>query len=57
VKTKIALELMAPGQILEVWLDDGDPIDNVPGSVSAEGHKILAKNRVEKYWSLVIEKK
>ncbi len=56
VKTKIALEPLASGQVLEVWLDDGEPIDNVPGSVSAEGHKILAKNRVEKYWSLVIQK-
>ncbi len=56
VKTKIALEPLSPGQILEVWLDDGEPIDNVPGSVSAEGHKILSKNRVEKYWSLLIQK-
>ncbi|MBN4054283.1 sulfurtransferase TusA family protein [Nitrospira defluvii] len=41
VKTKLQLEDMAPGQILEVILDDGEPVKNVPRSVKAEGHKIL----------------
>ena len=34
VKTKLKLESMAPGQLLLVHLDDGDPIRNVPRSVS-----------------------
>lgn len=41
VKTKLRLELMQPGEILEVTLDKGEPIKNVPRSVKAEGHKIL----------------
>jgi TusA-related sulfurtransferase len=34
VKTKLKLEAMEHGQILSVLLDDGDPIQNVPLSVS-----------------------
>ena len=41
VKAKLTLEQMEPGQVLEMLLDDGDPIRNVPRSVRDEGHKIL----------------
>jgi tRNA 2-thiouridine synthesizing protein A len=41
VKTKLRLELMESGQVLEVTLDKGEPVKNVPRSVKAEGHKIL----------------
>jgi len=42
VKTKLHLETMEDGSVLEVQLDDGEPIVNVPRSVKDEGHKILA---------------
>ncbi|TKB53848.1 MAG: sulfurtransferase TusA family protein [Nitrospira sp.] len=42
VKTKLKLEAMEQGQVLSVLLDDGDPIGNVPRSVSNEGHTILS---------------
>ena len=47
VKTKLKLETMAPGQVLLVHLDDGDPIRNVPRSVSNEGHDVLSQVRAE----------
>ena len=50
VKTKIALTPMLSGQILEILLDDGAPIENVPGSVKNEGHTILSTEKVENYW-------
>jgi TusA-related sulfurtransferase len=42
VKTKLRLEEMQPGQVLEVVVDDGSPARNVPRSVEAEGHRVLA---------------
>lgn len=42
VKTKLRLERMQPGQVLEVVVDDGAPARNVPRSVEAEGHRVLA---------------
>jgi tRNA 2-thiouridine synthesizing protein A len=47
VKTKLKLEAMEHGQILSVLLDDGDPIRNVPLSVSNEGHTVLSQDRVD----------
>ena len=57
VKTKIALTPMQSGQILEILLDDGAPIENVPGSVKNEGHTILSTEKVENHWKVLIKKK
>ena len=57
VKTKIALTPMQSGQILEILLDDGAPIENVPGSVKNEGHTILSTEKIENYWKVLIKKK
>jgi len=57
VKTKLQLEEMDAGQLLEVILDDGEPIRNVPRSVQAEGHKILKNEKLpDGHFKLVIEK-
>ncbi len=44
VKTKVALEELEEGQILQVHLNDGEPVMNVPRSVKDEGHRILKLN-------------
>jgi tRNA 2-thiouridine synthesizing protein A len=41
VKSKLRLEAMAPGALLEVIIDDGNPARNVPRSAAAEGHRIV----------------
>ena len=47
VKTKLKLETMELGQVLSVLLDDGDPIKNVPRSVSDDGHTVLSQERIQ----------
>ncbi len=47
VKTKLALEEMESGQVLEVILDSGEPIQNVPRSVREDGHKIIKVQKLE----------
>jgi TusA-related sulfurtransferase len=42
VKTKVALEELEDGQVLEVRLNDGEPIQNVPRSLKDEGHKVTS---------------
>lgn len=56
VKTKIRLEKMAIGEILEIWIDDGEPIESVPKSVIEEGHKVLSQKKMENYYKVCIEK-
>ncbi len=41
VKTKVALEELEDGEILQIHLNDGEPVQNVPRSVKDEGHQIL----------------
>ena len=57
VKTKIQLSTMQSGQLLEILLDDGQPINNVPGSVRQEGHEVLSTEKIDNYWKVLIRKK
>lgn len=56
VKTKLKLEEMKQGEILLIFLDDGDPITNVTGSVKEEGHTILKVEKVNAHWKLIVKK-
>lgn len=56
VKTKLKLETMAVGQILSVMVDDGEPIRNVPRSVSEDGHTILKQEKMDHYFRVLIQK-
>ncbi|MFM1842438.1 MAG: hypothetical protein RLZZ490_1174 [Cyanobacteriota bacterium] len=38
VRTKLKLSQMSPGQTLEVWLDGGEPVEQVPHSLALEGY-------------------
>lgn len=40
VRTKLRLEQMAPGDLLEVWLDPGEPIEQVPDSLTMAGYGV-----------------
>jgi len=40
VRTKLRLQQMEPGSILEVLLDPGEPLEQVPDSLVMEGYKI-----------------
>lgn len=42
VKTRIALERLAPGDVLEVWLAAGEPVESVPRSAEEDGHRVVA---------------
>lgn len=56
VKTKLKLEDLESGQLLEVIVDDGEPIRNVPKSVKDEGHKIIKVEEVGDKYRLIIKK-
>jgi tRNA 2-thiouridine synthesizing protein A len=42
VRTKLALESLEPGQVLEVRLRGDEPRRNVPASALEEGHAVLS---------------
>ncbi len=52
VRTKLKLETMASGQLLEVWLDPGEPIEQVPDSLQMAGYGIEALEDQNGYFAL-----
>jgi tRNA 2-thiouridine synthesizing protein A len=56
VQAKLQLEEMEVGQVLEVIVDDGDAVRNLPRSVKAEGHKIIAVTPLAGAFKLWVEK-
>jgi len=56
VKTKIELSSLKSGDLLEIWLDDGQPIQNVPGSVRNEGHEVVSVVQDGIFWKVLIKK-
>jgi len=42
VKVKLQLAKMAAGQELEVILNEGEPLNNVPASCEEQGYKVLS---------------
>ncbi|MDR0711315.1 MAG: sulfurtransferase TusA family protein [Prevotellaceae bacterium] len=56
VQTKMLLSAMKSGDELEIFLDDGQPIINVPRSVRGEGHAVVEQAQIGDYWKVVIKK-
>jgi TusA-related sulfurtransferase len=56
VRTKLRLEDMGPGAVLEVIVDSGEPARNVSRSVEVEGHRLLRATPVQGGVVLVIER-
>jgi sulfite reductase (ferredoxin) len=57
VKTKMALSNLTTGERLQVLLDDGEPAENVPRSVEAEGHRVIQKQKTDGFWRITIQKR
>jgi len=56
VKTKIKIEEMNSGELLEIVLDDGEPVKNVPQSVAAEGHDVIGLEKLDDGFSVFVRK-
>ena len=46
VKTKLALERLEPGDVLEVRVAPGEALENVPRSAREAGHEVVAAGEV-----------
>ncbi|UMZ72693.1 sulfurtransferase TusA family protein [Natranaerofaba carboxydovora] len=55
-KVKVSLSTKEPGDVVGFYLDQGEPMDNVPKSVEGEGHTIKEIKEFDGYSLLVIEK-
>jgi len=57
VKTKVALEEIEDGQIIEIKMNGGEPITNVPRSLKDEGHKVVhVTNNHDETFTVFVQK-
>ena len=57
VKTKLQLERMDEGDILEILLCKGEPLENVPRTVTEQGFQVLETTQVkDDIYKVVIKK-
>jgi tRNA 2-thiouridine synthesizing protein A len=57
VKSKLAIEDMESGEVLEIILDHAPAAENVPRSLSNEGHKVLEVKQISpREWRVIVQK-
>jgi len=57
VKTKLKLEELEPGDTLEILLTTGEPLENLPRTVTEQGYTVLETSLVrENVYKVVITK-
>ena len=57
VRSKLAIEKMNVGEVLEIILDHKAAVENVPKSMENEGQKVLTVEQTgEKEWRIIVRK-
>ncbi len=56
VRTKLKLEQMSSGELLEVWLDEGEPIEQVPDSLTMAGYRVEAVEERQEFFALFVRR-
>ena len=57
VKSKLAIEDLKSGQVLEVIVDHAPAVESVPRSMESEGHMVIEVKKIgEDVWRIVIQK-
>ncbi len=56
VKAKLAIEELDPGDLLEMILDEGEAMLNVPRSLKDEGHRVVKVECLGETYKLTVQK-
>jgi TusA-related sulfurtransferase len=54
VRTKLRLEQLPPGTLLEVWIDPGEPVEQVPDSLTMAGYLVEQLQDCQDYFALQV---
>ena len=57
VKAKLALEKIDVGQIIEILLDEGEPVRNVPDSFNEQGQEVMEVKNIKDYFCVKVRRK
>ncbi len=56
VRTKLRLEQMPTDSLLEVWLDPGEPIEQVPDSLKMAGYQLESIENRQEFFALLVRR-
>ena len=56
VRTKLRLEQMPLDSTLEVWLDPGEPIEQVPDSLTMAGYQLESIENRQDFFALFVKR-
>jgi len=57
VKTRLRLERMVVGESIEVWLDHGEPADQVPRSLRMDGQLVEVLESGGEFFRMMVERR
>ena len=56
VRVRLVLEPLAPGDEIDVLLDAGEPVRNVPSSLRGDGDRVLAVTAEDDHYRMRVQK-
>lgn len=56
VKAKLFLENLGLGDVVDIFLDEGEPVNNVPKSLQADGQEILNIEKLDGFYKVTVKK-
>lgn len=56
VRAKLHLEELEAGQVVDILLDDGEPIKNVPASIAEQGEEVLSISNENSHFRVKVRK-
>ncbi len=56
IRSKLQLEKMHSGEFLEIWLDGGEPIEQVPNSLTMEGYEVESIGEQDNFFTVLVRR-
>lgn len=57
MRSRLVMAGLPEGAELEIFLDEGSPIENVPGALVADGHVVKNRQKKDGFWSISVVKR
>ena len=52
----LEIEMLDDGEVLELFLDDGESCERVPVTLEWEGHVVLSMVRTDGHWTMLVQR-
>ena len=56
-RSRLVMSGLPEGASLDIYLDEGSPIENVPGALVADGHIVKKRQKKEGFWVISVVKR